>query len=233
VGCYVLLRDCFIMLLLCHLGAYLAVAPAAAAAGCLRSHGVQGPTVRLTTFICAETHCSVSLSGLVLSSAQGWSLSCGTSTCSRTLAALLVMPAVLKACPNAGSPREQRRVQMAEGMQVVLSGSASTLADLLPCDVTRDSAGHIAAPLQLLLHLVLPVAHDMRPRSSKTKTQADPRSAVKKLQAVARVHRPSLCVRSSCCLLQLLRALLVLLSRTNAATYQRYAIVFLWRLGFA
>ena len=34
--------------------------------------------------------------------------------------------------------------------------------------------------------------------------------------------RPSLCVRSSCCLLQLLRALLVLLSRTNAATYQRY-----------
>ena len=42
-------------------------------------------------------------------------------------------------------------------MQVVLSGSASTLADLLPCDVTRDSAGHITAPLQLLLHLVLPV----------------------------------------------------------------------------
>ena len=84
-------------------------------------------------------------------------MSCGTSTSSRTLAALLVMPAVLKACPNAGAPGEQRRVQMAEGMQVVLSGSASTLADLLPCDVTRDSAGHIAAPLQLLLHLVLPV----------------------------------------------------------------------------
>ena len=54
VGCYVLLRDCFIMLLPCHLGAYLAVAPAAAAAGCLRSHGVQGPTVRQTTFICAD-----------------------------------------------------------------------------------------------------------------------------------------------------------------------------------
>ena len=34
--------------------------------------------------------------------------------------------------------------------------------------------------------------------------------------------RPSLCVRSSCCLLQLLRALLVLPSRTNAATFQRY-----------
>ena len=84
-------------------------------------------------------------------------MSCGTSTSSRTLAALLVMPAVLKACPNAGAPGEQRRVQMAEGMQVVLSGSASTLADLLPGDVTRDSAGHIAAPLQLLLHLVLPV----------------------------------------------------------------------------
>ena len=54
VGCYVLLRDCFIMLLPCHLGAYLAVAPAAAAAGCLRLHGVQGPTVRQTTFICAD-----------------------------------------------------------------------------------------------------------------------------------------------------------------------------------
>jgi hypothetical protein len=49
-GRYVLLRDCFIMLLLCHLGACLAVkSPAAAAAGCLRSHGLQGPTVRLTT----------------------------------------------------------------------------------------------------------------------------------------------------------------------------------------
>ena len=58
-----------------------------------------GPTVRLTTFICAETHCSFSHSGLVLSSAQG-SLSCGTSTCLRTRAALLVMPAVLKAMPN-------------------------------------------------------------------------------------------------------------------------------------
>ena len=32
----------------------LAVAPAAAAAGCLRLHGVQGPTVRQTTFICAD-----------------------------------------------------------------------------------------------------------------------------------------------------------------------------------
>jgi hypothetical protein len=49
VGSHVLLRDCFIMLLPCHLGACLAVAPAAAAAGCLRSHGLQGPTVRLTT----------------------------------------------------------------------------------------------------------------------------------------------------------------------------------------
>ena len=49
VGSYVLLRDGFIMLLPCHLGACLAVAPAAAAAGCLRSHGLQGPTVRLTT----------------------------------------------------------------------------------------------------------------------------------------------------------------------------------------
>ena len=48
-GRYVLLRDCFFMLLPCHLGACLAVAPAAAAAGCLRSHGLQGPTVRLTT----------------------------------------------------------------------------------------------------------------------------------------------------------------------------------------
>jgi hypothetical protein len=60
----------------CHLGAFLAVAPAAAAAGCLRSHGVQGPTVRLTTFICAETHCSFSHSGLVLSSAIGGSVPC-------------------------------------------------------------------------------------------------------------------------------------------------------------
>jgi len=72
VGSYVLLRDGFIMLLLCHLGACLAVAPAAAAAGCLfvyaRTVYKQGPTVRLTTFICAETHCSFSHSGLVLSS---------------------------------------------------------------------------------------------------------------------------------------------------------------------
>ena len=35
VGSYVLLRDGFIMLQLCHLGACLAVAPAAAAAGWL------------------------------------------------------------------------------------------------------------------------------------------------------------------------------------------------------
>ena len=40
-GRYVL-RDCFFMLLPCHLGACLAVAPAAAAAGCLRLHAT-GP----------------------------------------------------------------------------------------------------------------------------------------------------------------------------------------------
>jgi hypothetical protein len=44
VGSYVLLRDSFIMLLPCHWGACLAVAPAAAAAGCLRSHGLQART---------------------------------------------------------------------------------------------------------------------------------------------------------------------------------------------
>ena len=71
VGSYVLLRDGFIMLQLCHLGAYLAVAPAAAAAGWLFIYArtvYKDPPVRLTTCICAETHCSFSHSGLVLSS---------------------------------------------------------------------------------------------------------------------------------------------------------------------
>jgi hypothetical protein len=67
------------------------------------------------------------------------------------------MPAVLKAMPNVGSPEEQRRVRMEEGMPIILSGPGATLADLLPRDVTRDSSGHVTAPLQLLLHLLLPV----------------------------------------------------------------------------
>ena len=43
--------------------------------------------------------------------------------------------------------------------------------------------------IELFVHALIIFAHDMRPRSSKTKTQADPRSAVKKLQAVARRRR--------------------------------------------
>jgi hypothetical protein len=52
-----------------------------------------------------------------------------------------------------------------------------------------DVVGHQEETVELFVHALIIFAHDMRPRSSKTKTQADPRSAVKKLQAVARRRR--------------------------------------------
>ena len=51
-----------------------------------------------------------------------------------------------------------------------------------------DVVGH-QEEIELFVHALIIFAHDMRPRSSKTKTQADLRSAVKKLQAVARRRR--------------------------------------------
>ena len=52
-----------------------------------------------------------------------------------------------------------------------------------------DVVGHQEETVELFVHALIIFAHDMRPGSSKTKTQADLRSAVKKLQAVARRRR--------------------------------------------
>ena len=50
-----------------------------------------------------------------------------------------------------------------------------------------DLAGH-QEEIELMVHALIIFALEMVPRSSRTKTQADPRSGVKKIQAVVRVH---------------------------------------------